>query len=57
VKLANINGRSTLVLDSGIIDIAGLTVGQDISDRHLQFAAGSQFSLGKSSRRYGPIGP
>jgi 2-keto-4-pentenoate hydratase/2-oxohepta-3-ene-1,7-dioic acid hydratase in catechol pathway len=37
--------------------IAGLTVGQDISDRHLQFAAGSQFSLGKSRRGYGPVGP
>jgi 2-keto-4-pentenoate hydratase/2-oxohepta-3-ene-1,7-dioic acid hydratase in catechol pathway len=37
--------------------VAGLTVGQDISDRHLQFAAGSQFSLGKSRRGYGPMGP
>ena len=37
--------------------IAGLAVGQDISDRHLQFAAGSQFSMGKSRRSYGPIGP
>ena len=37
--------------------IAGVTVGQDISDRHLQFAAGSQFSLGKSRRGYGPMGP
>ena len=37
--------------------VAGLTIGQDISDRHLQFAAGSQFSLGKSRRGYGPIGP
>jgi 2,4-diketo-3-deoxy-L-fuconate hydrolase len=37
--------------------IAGLTVGQDISDRTLQFAAGSQFSLGKSRRGYGPMGP
>lgn len=37
--------------------IAGLTVGQDISDRALQFAAGAQFSLGKSRRGYGPIGP
>ena len=37
--------------------IAGLTIGQDISDRHLQFAAGSQFSLGKSRRSYGPMGP
>lgn len=37
--------------------VAGLTVGQDISDRHLQLAAGAQFSLGKSRRGYGPLGP
>ena len=37
--------------------VAGLTVGRDISDRQLQFAAGGQFSLGKSRRGYGPIGP
>jgi 2,4-didehydro-3-deoxy-L-rhamnonate hydrolase len=37
--------------------VAGLTVGQDISDRTLQFAAGAQFSLGKSRRGFGPIGP
>ena len=37
--------------------IAGYTIGQDISDRHLQFAAGAQFSLGKSGRTYGPVGP
>jgi 2,4-diketo-3-deoxy-L-fuconate hydrolase len=37
--------------------VAGLTIGQDISDRHLQFAAGAQFSLGKSHRGFGPMGP
>jgi 2-keto-4-pentenoate hydratase/2-oxohepta-3-ene-1,7-dioic acid hydratase in catechol pathway len=37
--------------------VAGVTIGQDISDRHLQFAAGMQFSLGKSRRGYGPMGP
>lgn len=37
--------------------VAGLCVGQDISDRAVQFAAGSQFSLGKSYRTYGPTGP
>lgn len=37
--------------------VAGLTIGQDISDRTLQFAAGGQFSLGKSRRGYGPMGP
>jgi 2,4-didehydro-3-deoxy-L-rhamnonate hydrolase len=38
--------------------IAGLTVGQDISDRALQFAAKPpHFDLGKSRDTYGPIGP
>jgi 2,4-didehydro-3-deoxy-L-rhamnonate hydrolase len=37
--------------------VAGLAVGQDVSDRTVQFAAGAQFSLGKSYRGYGPIGP
>jgi 2-keto-4-pentenoate hydratase/2-oxohepta-3-ene-1,7-dioic acid hydratase in catechol pathway len=37
--------------------VAGLTIGQDVSDRPLQFAAGMQFSLGKSRRGYGPMGP
>lgn len=41
----------------GWAHVAGLTVGQDISDRTLQFAAGSQFSLGKSRPGYGPMGP
>jgi len=37
--------------------VAGLTVGQDLSERTIQFAAGSQFSLGKSYRGFGPMGP
>lgn len=37
--------------------VAGLTIGQDISDRRLQTAAGRQFSLAKSRRGYGPMGP
>lgn len=37
--------------------VAGLCVGQDVSDRTVQFAAGGQFSLGKSFRTYGPTGP
>jgi len=38
--------------------IAGYCVGQDISDRRLQFGdRPPQFSLGKSARAYGPIGP
>jgi len=41
----------------GRAHVAGLCVGQELSDRHLQFAAGGQFSLGKSYRGYGPVGP
>ena len=39
--------------------IAGLTVGQDISDRAIQFEGGAnpQFGLGKSAPGFGPIGP
>ncbi len=38
--------------------VAGLTVGQDISDRALQFAATPpHFDLGKSRDTFGPIGP
>jgi 2,4-didehydro-3-deoxy-L-rhamnonate hydrolase len=56
--VAVIGNRADRVEQSAAWDhIAGLTVGQDISDRHLQFAAGGQFSLGKSRRTYGPMGP
>jgi 2,4-diketo-3-deoxy-L-fuconate hydrolase len=38
--------------------IAGLTIGQDISDREVQMRGPApQFSLGKSFANYGPIGP
>jgi len=38
--------------------VAGLAVGQDLSERILQLASPSpQFSLGKSYPRFGPIGP
>lgn len=38
--------------------VAGVTAGQDISDRALQFAASPpHFDLGKSRDTYGPIGP
>lgn len=38
--------------------VAGLCIGQDISDRRRQFAdAPPQFSLGKSSPGFGPLGP
>ncbi|MYH88932.1 MAG: fumarylacetoacetate hydrolase family protein [Acidimicrobiaceae bacterium] len=38
--------------------IVGLTIGQDISDRPVQFSASPpQFNLGKSFDTFGPIGP
>lgn len=38
--------------------VAGLMVGQDISDRKVQFAGATpQFSIGKSFDTYAPIGP
>jgi 2-keto-4-pentenoate hydratase/2-oxohepta-3-ene-1,7-dioic acid hydratase in catechol pathway len=59
VELVAVIGRRAhqVAETDGWDHIAGLTVGQDISDRTLQFAAASQFSLGKSRRGYGPMGP
>lgn len=38
--------------------VAGLTVGQDITDRKLQFeGVAPQFSMGKSCPAFGPLGP
>jgi 2-keto-4-pentenoate hydratase/2-oxohepta-3-ene-1,7-dioic acid hydratase in catechol pathway len=38
--------------------VAGLTLGQDLSERQLQLAGGApQFSMGKSYSNFGPIGP
>ena len=56
--VAVVGARADRVTEAdGWSHIAGLTVGQDISDRVLQFAAGAQFSLGKSWRGFGPMGP
>ena len=59
VELVAVVGRTAdrVTEADGWSHIAGLTIGQDISDRRLQFAAGAQFSLGKSRRGYGPMGP
>jgi 2-keto-4-pentenoate hydratase/2-oxohepta-3-ene-1,7-dioic acid hydratase in catechol pathway len=59
VELVVVIGRKAdrVSTDSAWDHVAGLTVGQDISDRTLQFAAAGQFSLGKSYRGYGPMGP
>jgi len=38
--------------------VAGLTVGQDVSERELQFhGANPQFNLGKSHKSFAPLGP
>lgn len=37
--------------------VAGLAVGQDISERVVQWGGGGQFSLGKSFPGFGPFGP
>jgi len=59
VELVVVIGRTAdgVMASDAWSHVAGVTIGQDISDRHLQFAAGAQFSLGKSRRGYGPIGP
>lgn len=59
VELVAVIGTTADRVDEadGWSHVAGLTIGQDISDRELQFAAGAQFSLGKSRRGYGPMGP
>ena len=50
-------GRNIAVADAWNA-VAGLGVGQDISDRTLQFATQPpQFSLGKSRQGYSPFGP
>jgi 2-keto-4-pentenoate hydratase/2-oxohepta-3-ene-1,7-dioic acid hydratase in catechol pathway len=41
----------------GWAHVAGVTIGQDLSERVVQRAAGGQFSLGKSYRGFGPMGP
>jgi 2-keto-4-pentenoate hydratase/2-oxohepta-3-ene-1,7-dioic acid hydratase in catechol pathway len=52
------NGGRDISVDSAWDHVAGLTIGQDISDRRLQFAAKPpHFDLGKSRDTYGPVGP
>jgi 2-keto-4-pentenoate hydratase/2-oxohepta-3-ene-1,7-dioic acid hydratase in catechol pathway len=43
--------------DAAWSHVAGLTVGQDLSERVVQWGAGGQFSLGKSFPGFGPMGP
>jgi len=57
--VAVIGAEARNVDESGAWDrVAGLMIGQDISDRALQTAASPpQFSLSKSRESFGPVGP
>jgi len=59
-ELVIVIGRTTrdVSRENSWAHVAGLTVGQDISDRALQMGARPpQFGLGKSRDTYGPTGP
>jgi 2-keto-4-pentenoate hydratase/2-oxohepta-3-ene-1,7-dioic acid hydratase in catechol pathway len=43
--------------DDGWSHVAGVTIGQDLSERVVQRAAGGQYCLGKSYPGFGPTGP
>jgi 2-keto-4-pentenoate hydratase/2-oxohepta-3-ene-1,7-dioic acid hydratase in catechol pathway len=52
------DGGRDIAVNDAWNHVAGLAVGQDISDRALQFASQPpQFSLGKSKKNYSPFGP
>ena len=52
------SGGRDLAVGDAWAHVAGLCVGQDVSDRAVQMAASPpQFSLGKSFDTFGPIGP
>jgi 2,4-didehydro-3-deoxy-L-rhamnonate hydrolase len=60
VELVVVLGRRAYKLDEAQVfdHLAGYCVGQDISDRKLQFSdQPPQFSMGKSLDGFGPIGP
>lgn len=60
VELVVVIGRrgKWIAEKDALVHVAGYTVGQDVSDRRMQFAdKPPQFSLGKSLDGYGPIGP
>ena len=60
VELVAVIGRTCRSLDPSEVwdTLAGVAVGQDVSDRALQLASSPpQFSLGKSHDTFGPLGP
>lgn len=60
VELVVVIGREArrVAAERALDHVAGYAVGQDVSDRRLQFAdKPPQFSLGKSLDTFGPLGP
>jgi 2-keto-4-pentenoate hydratase/2-oxohepta-3-ene-1,7-dioic acid hydratase in catechol pathway len=60
VELVAVIGRRGRLIprSEALQHVAGYCVGQDVSDRALQFSdRPPQFSMGKSADTYGPIGP
>ncbi len=59
VELVVVMGRRAyrVAEDAAWAHVAGLAVGQDVSERVVQWAGGGQFSLGKSFPTFGPFGP
>ncbi|MGW7529027.1 fumarylacetoacetate hydrolase family protein [Streptomyces sp. NPDC054783] len=60
VELVAVIGRRTerVHAEDAWSHVAGLTVGQDLSERHVQLRGPAlQFSLGKSFPGFGPLGP
>ena len=60
VELVAVIGKEgkTIPKENALAHVAGLCVGQDISDRPAQFATTpAMFNLGKSFDTYGPMGP
>lgn len=59
VELVVVMGRRTYQIADweAWSHVAGVCVGNDLSERTLQRAAGNQFSMGKSFPGFGPMGP
>lgn len=59
VELVVVIGRTAhaVAVEEAWDHVAGVTVGQDLSERVTQRAAGGQFGLGKSFPGFGPTGP
>ncbi len=50
-------GGRDIPQDAALAAIAGYTVGQDLSERTVQWEGAAQFSMGKSFRGFAPTGP